>query len=141
MVRSWALIFLLISSSGALAAMNIYDFNDAQKAARFHRLINMLRCPKCQNNNLADSNAPLATDIKRYIYRSMQSGHSDAQITDFLISRYGEFIVYQPRSWWVRYLAFVIGALTFLMVLVNLSKKRKAYVSNQAPESASDKRL
>ncbi len=95
------LVLLLSLTFTANAAFNVYEFDDSQKEARFQNLIEDLRCPKCQNNNLADSNAPLATDIKNYVYQSVKTGKSDDEITDFLVSRYGLFIIYDPKVIWI----------------------------------------
>ena len=65
-------------------------------ADRFHLLTSELRCLVCQNESLADSNAPLAQDLKREIHARMAAGESDAQILDFLVQRYGDFVTYRP---------------------------------------------
>ena len=74
---------------------------------RLHALTSTLRCVVCQNESLADSTAPLAQDLKREIRERMAAGESDAQIQDFLVQRYGDFVTYRPplspRTWllWV----------------------------------------
>lgn len=68
----------------------------AADAERFHLLTQELRCVVCQNENLADSNAPLAQDLKREIRAQMAAGRTDADIKSFLVSRYGDFITYRP---------------------------------------------
>lgn len=66
------------------------------EAERFHLLTQELRCVVCQNENLADSTAPLAQDLKREIREQMAAGRSDADIKAFLVARYGDFITYRP---------------------------------------------
>lgn len=95
------LIMLCLLSVSSHAAFNLYVFGDQNQELRFQQLIDDLRCPKCKNNNLSDSNAALATDIKNYVYESVKSGKSDEEITDFLISRYGLFIIYDPKIIWI----------------------------------------
>ncbi|MFM2346726.1 MAG: hypothetical protein RL654_1479 [Pseudomonadota bacterium] len=66
------------------------------EADRMHALAAELRCLVCQNESLADSNAPLALDLKREIAQRIHAGDSDAQIIDFLVERYGDFVTYRP---------------------------------------------
>ena len=73
------------------------QFRDAQEEARFHKLVSELRCVMCQNQSLADSNAQIAFDLRREVLDLMREGRSDAQIKDFLVERYGEFVLYRPR--------------------------------------------
>ena len=65
-------------------------------ADRMHALTAELRCLVCQNESLADSNAPLALDLKREIAQRVAAGDSDAQIIEFLVERYGDFVIYRP---------------------------------------------
>ncbi len=118
-------LFFTFVATLSWANLNVYDFSDTEKEQRFKGLINELRCPKCQNNNLADSNAPLATDIKKYVYQSVNKGKTDKEITDFLISRYGQFVTYRPQTIWVWILPTAIGVLALCFVIWVISKKRK----------------
>lgn len=72
-------------------------FRDAAEEARFHALAAELRCVMCQNQSLADSNAQIAHDLRAEVLALMREGRSDAQIEQFLVQRYGEFVLYQPR--------------------------------------------
>ncbi|WMJ69821.1 cytochrome c-type biogenesis protein [Stenotrophomonas sp. 24(2023)] len=71
-------------------------FADAAEEARFHDLAAQLRCVQCQNQSLADSNAQIAQDLRREVLELMQQGRDDAQIKQFLVERYGQFVLYQP---------------------------------------------
>ena len=73
------------------------QFRDAAEEARFHALASELRCVMCQNQSLADSNAQIARDLRGEILQLMRHGQSDAQIEQFLVARYGEFVLYKPR--------------------------------------------
>ena len=79
------------------------QFNDATEEARFHKLTAELRCVMCQNQSLADSNAQIAHDLRREVLALMHEGRSDAQVKQFLVERYGEFVLYRPqvesRTW------------------------------------------
>jgi cytochrome c-type biogenesis protein CcmH len=73
------------------------QFRDQAEARRFHALTEELRCVKCQNQSLADSNAQIANDLRREVLGLMREGRSDAEVKDFLVARYGEFVLYRPR--------------------------------------------
>ncbi len=90
-----ALLGLVISSS-ALAAIDTYEFRDEAERERYRTLTEELRCPKCQNQNIADSNAPIAMDLRREIFRMLEEGQNNDQIVDFLVDRYGDFVRYNP---------------------------------------------
>jgi cytochrome c-type biogenesis protein CcmH len=71
-------------------------FMNPEQEARYNELILELRCLVCQNQNLADSDAPLAQDLRKEIYDMMQAGQSDEEIKTFLVDRYGDFVLYKP---------------------------------------------
>jgi cytochrome c-type biogenesis protein CcmH len=73
------------------------QFSDAAEARRFHALVAELRCVMCQNQSLADSNAQIAHDLRREVLALIRAGKSDPEIKDFLVARYGEFVLYRPR--------------------------------------------
>ena len=73
------------------------QFTDTAEERRFHDLVAELRCVMCQNQSLADSDAQIAHDLRREVLELMQSGRSDDEIKDFLVARYGEFVLYRPE--------------------------------------------
>ena len=72
-------------------------FEDRAEERRFHALVSELRCVMCQNQSLADSDAQIAHDLRREVLGLMREGQSDAEIEQFLVARYGEFVLYRPR--------------------------------------------
>ncbi|MDV7210600.1 cytochrome c-type biogenesis protein [Azotobacter beijerinckii] len=86
----------LTLSMAAHAAIDTYEFKSDAERERYRSLIEELRCPKCQNQNIADSDAPIAMDLRREIYRMLGEGQSDEQIVDYLVARYGDFVRYKP---------------------------------------------
>jgi len=72
-------------------------FHDTTEETRFRALVTELRCVMCQNQSLADSNAQIAHDLRREVLTLMRQGRTDAQIRDYLVARYGEFVLYKPR--------------------------------------------
>lgn len=106
--------------SALWASDEIVQFSDPLLRERYYQLIQELRCPKCQNQNLADSNAPISTDMKAQIYLMLEDDKSDRQIKDHLVSRYSEFILYKPevnQSTWFLWLAPVFFVLLGVLVV------------------------
>lgn len=98
MIRRFAILFCLLLGVIASRAENfdVYTFDSPEQQARFDALTEELRCPKCQNNNLADSNAPIARDLRQRVYELIKAGKSDEEILAYLKARYGDFITYKP---------------------------------------------
>lgn len=100
------------------------QFADAAEEARFHALAAQLRCVQCQNQSLADSNAQIAQDLRREVLELIHQGHDDAEVKQFLVQRYGEFVLYQPTlqpgTWllWGGPLLFLLGGGVLLWRLV-----------------------
>jgi cytochrome c-type biogenesis protein CcmH len=88
---------LLLAVGAAQAAIETYEFDDDALLERYQVLSAELRCPKCQNQNIAGSNAPIAADLREQLYQQLQAGRSDAEIIDYMVQRYGEFVLYRPR--------------------------------------------
>jgi cytochrome c-type biogenesis protein CcmH len=85
-----------IASAQVVSDPTPLHYRDAAEEARFHALAAELRCVQCQNQSLADSNAQIAHDLRREVLTLMQQGHDDAQIKQFLVDRYGPFVLYRP---------------------------------------------
>ena len=92
------LLFLLLVLLGAplQAGVETFDFATEEQRQRYLEFARELRCPKCQNQNLADSNAPIAQDLRLELHRLLLEGKSDAEIVDFMVTRYGEYVLYEP---------------------------------------------
>ncbi|MBF6621984.1 MAG: cytochrome c-type biogenesis protein CcmH [Pseudomonadales bacterium 32-61-5] len=89
-------LLALCMIGGAQAAIDAYEFQSEAERERYRTLVEELRCPKCQNQNIADSNAPIAMDLRREIFRMLEEGQSNEQIVDYLVARYGDFVRYKP---------------------------------------------
>jgi cytochrome c-type biogenesis protein CcmH len=123
------LIFTLgFFCSQALATEDKFHFEDPEKSALFLDLTKELRCPKCQNQNIADSDAMIAVDLKRKVYELLQKDYDKQQVIDFMKQRYGDFVYYQPpvnpmTIWlWLLPGLFVVIALAGVVI----SRKRQA---------------
>ena len=115
-------LFLLIQS--VHAEIEVYQFTSPELELRYQSLTEELRCLVCQNQNIADSHAELAQDLRRKVYEMLSSGQSDAQIIDYMTERYGDFVLYRPPFnvrtillWFTPVLALLIGALGFMSIL------------------------
>lgn len=91
----WVLV-LLLACCHAHAAIDVYEFQNEAQEAQYRGLIDEFRCPKCQNQNLASSDAPIAQDLKQKTYDLVVDGKTDAEIRDYMVTRYGDFISYKP---------------------------------------------
>jgi cytochrome c-type biogenesis protein CcmH len=125
---SLAVILVLIAVS--VSAQEPLVFDDPGLEARYNRLTTELRCLVCQNQNLADSDAPLAHDLREEIYEMMMAGQSNEQIKTFLVDRYGDFVLYRPAMsgntlalWLFPGALLGIGAITVFFTVRNRNRK------------------
>lgn len=79
------------------AVIETYQFSDPALQVRYKQLSAELRCPKCQNQNIADSDAPIARDLRKLLHRQLEAGSSNEEIMQYMVERYGEFVLYRPR--------------------------------------------
>ncbi|MDU5689639.1 MAG: cytochrome c-type biogenesis protein CcmH [Citrobacter freundii] len=89
-------LLMLVISGSALATIDVMQFKDEAQEQQFRQLTEQLRCPKCQNNSIADSNSMIATDLRQKVYELMQEGKSQKEIVDYMVARYGNFVTYDP---------------------------------------------
>jgi cytochrome c-type biogenesis protein CcmH len=131
LLRNLLLMTLLLCTSAALAqAIEPLPFKDHAEEVRYQHLTAQLRCPMCQNETLADSNAPIARDLRNQIFQLMQHGQTDAQIKQYLVDRYSEFVLYDPpvvRNTWLLWfgplLILLVGAAA---VIATIRKRSRA---------------
>ncbi|MDX1459094.1 MAG: cytochrome c-type biogenesis protein [Marinobacter sp.] len=143
MLRVLLVVWSLLLSMAALATTDVYPFDSATEQERFRNLVSELRCPKCQNQNIADSNAPIAKDMRDEVYRMMQQGATDQQVTDALVSRFGEFVLYKPdfnqrtALLWATPLIAVLGG---VLVVVGLIMRSRRQDPSEKPISDAERR-
>ena len=129
-MKMLAMFALLVSfASVALAIDTDKAFDDPALQARYEHIIEEVRCLKCQNQSIKDSNAFLAGDLRREIRRMLSEGKTDDEIYDFLVARYGEFALYRPRmsgKTLVLWIAPILLLLAGGFVLVNILRRRMA---------------
>ncbi len=121
------LVLVLSGSIVEASPVETYEFRDEVTKIRFQALSKELRCPKCQNQNLADSNSPIAADLRKELYELLQLGKADAEIVNFMVERYGEFVLYRPRFSGLTYILWfgpaVMILLGILVVIVIVRRK------------------
>ena len=149
--RNWLkkLALLLLLSSPVMAAVEeIVSFSDESLRPRYQQLLEELRCPKCQNQNLADSNSPISDDLRREIHRLLEEGATNQQIKEYLKSRYSEFILYRPEvnsATWFLWSAPVGLLVLGLLILFYFSRRgRQRLAANpevKAPSGEEQQRL
>lgn len=106
------------------AAVEVYDFTSDEGYARYQSLTYELRCPKCQNQNIADSDAPIAEDLRNEVFRLLSEGHDNREIIDYMVMRYGDFVRYRPAfnaqtaALWLAPGVFLFGAIGILVFML-----------------------
>ena len=124
----FAVLSLLLANM-AVASTAVVEFSDESLRIRYQQLVQELRCPKCQNQNLADSNSPISEDLRAQVHRLLEEGMSDREIKNYLKSRYSEFILYRPevnQNTWLLWAAPVVFLLFGLWVLYRLYFNRSS---------------
>lgn len=125
----WIVVFAL---PPVFAEFDVFEFANDEERTRFQTLIAELRCPKCQNQNLADSNSQIAIDLRNEVYRMLKEHKSDKEIKVFLVNRYGDFVLYRPPVqsntlvlWWAPAVMLGLGVLVFAFIVVQRSRVAK----------------
>ncbi|MDF1644371.1 MAG: cytochrome c-type biogenesis protein CcmH [Pseudomonadales bacterium] len=135
--RLFILFLSLWTSFSCVAEIEIHEFDDPQTKARFLRLSDELRCPKCQNTNLSGSNAPIAKDLRTQLIRLLKEGKTDQQIQQYMVDRYGDFVLYRPqfkKGTWPLWFGPLILLLLGLVVTGRIIRGRKAANSDAAED-------
>jgi cytochrome c-type biogenesis protein CcmH len=135
-------VMLALAANADAVVYGQYEFDDAEQLERYKVLIYELRCLVCQNQNLADSNAELAGDLRREVHRMIVEGKSNQDVIDFMVARYGDFILYRPPLkaktllLWGGPFVLGLGALVFLLVQL---RRRRAEEAGATPLSDEDR--
>ena len=138
-MRKIAVALRLLLLSGAIAclgasAIDGFEFPDPETQARYQRLITEFRCPKCLNESIASSGAPIAVDLRRAVRRLMGEGASDDDIRDHLQARYGDFVLYDPPfkpSTWILWLSPLALVGVGVVVLARVARRRTGGVATR----------
>lgn len=117
LLKSFSILIITLTMSVMANAgpIDTFTFPDEVTKKRFNSLTYELRCPKCQNQNLADSNSPIAADLRKEVYDMLMDGRSDTEIMNFMVDRYGEFVLYRPKVNSLTY-ALWFGPIFFVLI-------------------------
>ncbi len=121
--------FALIAFQVHADAIDVITFDNDADRTRYQKLATELRCPRCQNQNLIDSNSQIAIDLRREVARLVKDGKSDKEVKDFLVARYGDFVLYEPPVqentivlWVAPLIMASLGVLTFCIILLRRAR-------------------
>jgi cytochrome c-type biogenesis protein CcmH len=124
--------FVLVFSVSSVAD-ELMQFSSALNKTRYQSLIEELRCPKCQNQNLADSGSGIAVDLREQVHQMIEERKTDQEIIDYMVARYGEFVLYRPQQssatfllWYGPFILLGLGFIAFAIVLIANHRKREA---------------
>ena len=130
----------LLAVSASYAVIETYQFSNTELEQRYKVLSAQLRCPKCQNQNIADSNAPIAQDLRKLLYKQLEGGSSDEEVLEYMVLRYGEFVRYKPRYsgptmiLWLMPGILLLGALVILLVVLKGNRRKQQSISSEEQE-------
>lgn len=139
MKKTWLFLTALLFSSVAFSSIDALNFTSPQQESDYHQLTQSLRCPQCQNNNIADSNATIAVDMRGKVFELLQEGKSKNDVVDYMVARYGNFVTYDPPMTastlvlWIAPLLFVLLGVVFL-----LRRKPKAQSAMKSQDVLTD---
>ncbi|PCD88810.1 Cytochrome c-type biogenesis protein CcmH precursor [Vibrio mediterranei] len=144
-MKKWliALASSLVLALAANAAIEVHEFDSLEQENQFKELNHTLRCPKCQNNTIGDSNAELAVDLRQKVYEMTKEGKSKQEIIDYMIARYGNFVTYNPPLTFATAILWV-GPLFVVVfgfgLIVMRSRKNRVKQTEQAGSEWSDEK-
>ncbi|HWV15687.1 MAG TPA: cytochrome c-type biogenesis protein [Cellvibrio sp.] len=137
-----ALLMLCALSLHSQAAIETHSFANDVERLRYQSFIEEMRCPKCQNQNLAGSDSPISMDLRRELYQMIKDGRSDGEIVNFMVTRYGDFILYRPRVTPATYFLWgapvVLLILGVVIVLLIVRKRRRNALERSATHLTGD---
>ncbi|GAA6168523.1 cytochrome c-type biogenesis protein [Sessilibacter corallicola] len=143
--RPLVMFFVVLYASAAFSVVDIHEFDSAEQEARYQQLVHELRCPKCQNQNLNGSDSQIAKDLRREVYRLLKEGKSDSEIKDFMVARYGDFVLYKPRLqsntyvlWFAPVAILLIGAVVVSLIIFGRRPKPSQPSTSTSPSSESN---
>ena len=134
MKKTWLFLTAILFSSVAFSAIDALNFTSPQQESDYHQLTQSLRCPQCQNNNIADSNATIAVDMRGKVFELLQEGKSKNDVVDYMVARYGNFVTYDPpmtASTLVLWIAPLLLVLLGVVFLLRRKPKAQSAVKSQ----------
>ena len=121
-------LFVAVSEQ-QISQVELFEFTSSELHEKALRLAKSLRCPQCQNQNLIESNSPIAKDLRLIVFNEINQGESEQEVKDFMTERYGEFVLYQPE-FSVRNAVLWFAPILILLMFIALSIRRVRVNSN-----------
>lgn len=139
-----SILFLLLMCAlvPVYAGIEVHQFKTPEIEARYHHLTTTLRCLVCQNEDLADSNAELAKQLRAQIYKMLNDGANDKQIVDYMVSRYGDFVLYSPPFkpstylLWIGPFALLIVGIVIMQIVIRRNRSNKQQIDSNEYDKA-----
>lgn len=128
-------VFVLLVSANAMATQDVHHFDSPKDKALYLELTEQLRCPKCQNQNIADSNANIAKDLRAKVYKLINEGNNKTEIVDFMVERYGYFVYYKPPFNAATMILWLLPIAFVLMTMLLIWRKSKSSLSQAQADS------
>ncbi len=138
MIRYLFLLVLVLPFTVQANSIEVYTFDNKEQEKQYHSLIEDLRCLVCQNQNIAESNAELAKDMRRKTYEMIKQGQSETEISEYMVTRYGDFVLYRPPFnpmtwllWFGPVLVFVFGVIYVIRLMKSQSAESQPVGLNE----------
>jgi cytochrome c-type biogenesis protein CcmH len=128
----FALVAALLVASVAFA-IDTTRFDDPEKQAQYQRMTHELRCMQCLNTSIADSQVDLAADLRNEVRDLVEAGKTDEEIRQFMVDRYGEFILFRPRTLWLYILPVVFVLIGVVVAVRVIRQKSKLVATDDSP--------
>lgn len=125
-MKKFSLFFIFASSVAISAPVELHKFDSPKQEADYRALIQELRCPQCQNNNIADSNATISTDMRAKTLELLKEGKSKDEVVDYMIERYGNFVTYDPPMTPATLILWVLPLILIALGLGFVLRRKKA---------------
>lgn len=126
MIKTLLFSTALLFSVSASAAIDALNFSSPQQEDDYHALTQELRCPQCQNNNIADSNAVIAVDMRGKVFELLQEGKSKQDVVQYMVDRYGNFVTYDPPLTPVTMILWCAPILFILLGVLVLCRRKRS---------------
>ncbi|ATY91250.1 cytochrome C-type biogenesis protein [Pectobacterium atrosepticum SCRI1043] len=139
-MRVLSFLGALLLSFSVLASSEVLRFDNDTQEQQFRELTMQLRCPKCQNNSIADSNSMIASDMRQKVYELMQQGQTKEQVVDYMVDRYGYFVTYEPPITPFTILLWLLPALFLAVGAGMIIQRARRIRSAKEPMSEQDKK-
>ncbi|WP_394256816.1 heme lyase NrfEFG subunit NrfF [Vibrio harveyi] len=118
MLVTFALFSSSLKSEEIVQNVDLFEFHSIELQQRATRLAKTLRCPQCQNQNLVESNAQAAKDLRLKVYTMVNEGHSDQEVKDYLVTRYGNIVLYKPPFNYSTAMLWILPALFLIFFIL-----------------------